>query len=187
MQIPDTFMCKLACHRKRINFMPANECDGRTFTEHEAKAEIIYSYYNEVLGKNITREHRIDIGSLDIPQLDLSGLDVGFYVDEVWNIVKETPSNRAPGPDGFTGLFYRAAWEVIKDDVMAAVNAIWALDSRSYHLLNDALMILLPKTHNPTKLKDFRPISLMHSFGKLLSKGLALRLAPRLADIVCAN
>jgi hypothetical protein len=48
--------------------------------------------------------------------------------------------------DGFTGLFYRAAWEVIKDDVLAVVKAIWSLDSRSFHLLNDALMILLPKT-----------------------------------------
>lgn len=62
--------------------------------------------------------------------------------------------------------------------MVRAFNALWSLDGRSFYLLNDALMVLLLKIKNPTKLKDFRPISLMHSFGKLFTKGLALRLAP---------
>jgi hypothetical protein len=68
-----------------------------------------------------------------------------------------------------------------------AFNALWSLDARSFHLLNDALMILLWKTSSPTRLKDYRPISLMHSFSKLFAKCLARRLAPRLKDIVAQN
>jgi hypothetical protein len=51
----------------------------------------------------------------------------------------------------------------------------------------DRLMILLRKNQAPTGLKDYRPISLMHSFSKLFVKCLARRLAPRLLEIVAPN
>lgn len=70
---------------------------------------------------------------------------------------------------------------------MNAFNALWSLDARSFYLLNDALMILLRKNSAPTRLKDYRPISLMHSFSKLFAKCLARRLASRLKDIVAPN
>jgi len=101
--------------------------------------------------------------------------------------VKDTPSNRAPGPDGFTAAFYKAAWPIIKADVMNAFNALWSLDARSLHLINDALMVLLRKNNALAALKDYRPISLMHSFGKLFAKCLTRRLAPRLPDMVVRN
>jgi hypothetical protein len=96
-------------------------------------------------------------------------------------------SDRVPGPDGFTGRFYKVARETIKADVVRAFNAIWSLDTRSFHLLNEAVMILLRKKENPTHLKDYRPISLIHSFSKLFTKGLARRLAPRLQEMVAIN
>lgn len=70
---------------------------------------------------------------------------------------------------------------------MAAFNAFWALDGRSFHLLNDALLILLKKKAAPEMIKDFRPINLMHSFGKLVTKCLANRLAPFLQILIKPN
>jgi hypothetical protein len=94
------------------------------------------------------------------------------------------PHDHAPGPDGFNGLFYKVAWLIIKLDVL---NALWSLDARSFHLLNDVLMILLRNNPAPSHLKDYRPISLMHSFSKLFAKCLARRLAPQLKDMVALN
>jgi hypothetical protein len=37
------------------------------------------------------------------------------------------------------------------------------------------------------EVKDFRPISLFHSFGKYVAKLLAMRLAPRMSEHVHAN
>jgi hypothetical protein len=48
-------------------------------------------------------------------------------------------------------------------------------------------MVPLHKTLAPDGLKDYRPISLIHSIGKLFTKGLALRLAPRIQEIVKIN
>lgn len=110
-----------------------------------------------------------------------------FSEEEIWSAIKELPSDLAPEPDGFTGLFYKSTWGIIKHDVINAFNALWSLDARSFNLLNDAVMILLRKREAPTTLKDYRPISLMHSFSKLFANCLARRLAPRLMEIVAPN
>lgn len=175
-----------ACHRSRKNYIPSLLHEGNWFSAEDAKADVIFSYYNGILGTPFQRQHAIHLDDL-LPQLDLTGIDACFSEEEIWATVKELPVDRAPGPDGFTGLFYRAAWTIIKQDVISAFNALWSLDARSFHLLNDTLMILLRKNQAPTRLKDYRPISLMHSFSKLFAKCLARRLAPRLAEIVSPN
>jgi hypothetical protein len=64
---------------------------------------------------------RLDL--LDLPSLNLSSLDVCFSEEEIWVVVRDIPTEKAPGPDGFNGLFYKKAWPIIKDDIVAAFNA----------------------------------------------------------------
>jgi hypothetical protein len=53
--------------------------------------------------------------------------------------------------------------------------------------LNQALMIMLPKRPDAAALGDYRPISLIHVFAKLVAKTLATRLAPRMEALVDRN
>lgn len=46
---------------------------------------------------------------------------------------------------------------------------------------------LIPKEADASCAKDFRPISLIHSFAKLIAKILANRLAPLLSSLVATN
>lgn len=62
---------------------------------------------------------------------------------------------------------------------MAAIGALHEGDSRSLHQLNAAYMVLIPKKEEPLSVADYRPISLVHSFAKLVTKILASRLALR--------
>jgi hypothetical protein len=124
---------------------------------------------------------------LDIPQLNLSDQVAPFSAEEVARIVRESPADRAPGPVGFNGAFFKAAWEVVGLDVVRMFHALWEVDFRSFHSLNGAIMILSHKTEAHTRLRDYRPINLIHSIGKLFAKGLALRLAPRMSHIVKDN
>jgi len=176
-----------ACHRNRKNTITALQQDGQWITAEDAKADLIYDYYSDILGKPFTRSHGINFQHLGIPQLELEHLGDCFSEAEIWETIKELPNDRAPGPDGFTGIFYKVAWPIIKVQILNAFNQLWSLDGRSFYLLNDALMVLLRKTPEPSSLKDYRPISLMHSFAKLLSKCLARRLAPLLATLVRNN
>ena len=57
----------------------------------------------------------------------------------------------------------------------------------NFEALNSAYITLLPKKEGAEQPKDFRPISLVHSFAKLVTKLLANRLAPRLQQIVSPN
>jgi hypothetical protein len=176
-----------ACHRKRKSYIPTFAHEGRTFTSEEAKSEAVFDYYNGLLGMRFRRLHRIDLDHLNLPRLDLQELAAPFTETEIARIVHECPPDRATGPDGFTARFYRSAWPVIKQDVCNTFEALWQQDWRSFDLLNDASMVLLRKNETPAGLRDYRPISLVHSFSKLVTKGLAMRLAPFMNGLVKQN
>ncbi|WVZ84947.1 hypothetical protein U9M48_031914 [Paspalum notatum var. saurae] len=93
----------------------------------------------------------------------------------------------SPGPDGFTGRFYKACWTIIKGDVMDAILAIQRGHVFKFKLLNTAFITLVPKTSDALQVKDYRPISLVHSFAKLVTKVMANRLAPVLPKLVSVN
>jgi hypothetical protein len=70
---------------------------------------------------------------------------------------------------------------------MAALNSLYHGNAYKLDLLNSAYLILLPKREDASSAGDFRPISLIHSFAKLVTKILANRLGPYLQDLVAAN
>lgn len=70
---------------------------------------------------------------------------------------------------------------------MKAVDAVWRRDFRNFRLMNTAFITLLPKKADADQAKDFRHISLIHSFAKLIMKILANRLAGRLDGMVSNN
>jgi hypothetical protein len=61
------------------------------------------------------------------------------------------------------------------------------MDCRSFHHLNEALLTLLPKVDNPEGLGDYRPISLIHSFGKIFAEVLANHFASTLPHLMSPN
>jgi mannosylglycoprotein endo-beta-mannosidase len=133
------------------------------------------------------RAHDISLQAAGLATLDLSDLDRAFSMDEAWDAIKNMPSNRAPGPDGFSWDFYKHCWQIVKSDVFAALTAVYLGHGQNLQLLSGALITLIPKKDGAVELRDFRPISLVHSFVKLVAKILALRLAPKLPSLVDAN
>ena len=70
---------------------------------------------------------------------------------------------------------------------MAAISAVWSRKFANFELLNPAFITLLPKKEDASNMNDYRPISLMHSFAKLIIKFLANRLAATLGQFVSPN
>jgi hypothetical protein len=73
---------------------------------------------------------------------------------------------------------------VIKHDIMAAVHCIYNQTAAPLPKLNEAVLTPLPKKEVVELPGDFRPISLIHSFAKLVSKVLALRLTPHIDGMI---
>jgi hypothetical protein len=99
-------------------------------------------------------------------------------------VIRSHELDKAPGPDGFTCRFYASCWSIIKADVMEAFRTLWRGDYRGLHVANQALITLLPKKADAVEVKDFKPISLIHSVAKLIAKVLYTRLALSMPHLV---
>jgi hypothetical protein len=96
----------------------------------------------------------------------------------------ESYDEGAPGPDGFSFIFYQKFWTVIKDDLMVVVRGS---EKGEINLarLNYVRIILIPKEEGANTLKKFRPISLINYSFKIFAKALNSRLE-RLCDRLLA-
>jgi hypothetical protein len=169
---------------KRKNFIAKLISGDQICTSQQEKAVVIDEFYDNLLGSCVNRERTINLEELGIPAHNLTELDTPFSEEEVWNTIKQMPSDKALGPDGLTGRFYKTCWPIIKEDIMAAISAIWSRKLVNFGILKSAYVTLLPKKDDAEQPKDFRPISLVHSFAKLVTKLLANPLAPKLQEMI---
>ena len=86
--------------------MPKLKVDDQLVTEQEDKLEAVWNFYNNLLGTAVQRDFTLDLQSFHRPPVDLAELEQPFTEEEVWNTIKALPSDKAPGPDGYTGRFY---------------------------------------------------------------------------------
>jgi hypothetical protein len=79
--------------------------------------------------------------------------------------------------------FYKRFWPLPGNRVKAKVLAVLNGDEMPQGW-NDTIIVLIPKTRSPEKLKNLRPISLCNTLHKLISKVLANRLKAVLPEII---
>jgi hypothetical protein len=89
---------------------------------------------------------------------------------EVLAMIKSLPLDKTPGSNGFIAWFLQAAWSIIWVDLMVTFDTFWRMDMCIFYGINEALLVLLPKSPEVVGLKDYRPIALIHLLGKLFSK-----------------
>ncbi|GJV93292.1 RNA-directed DNA polymerase, eukaryota [Tanacetum coccineum] len=86
-------------------------------------------------------------------------------------------------PDGFTFEFFRKFWNIVGPDLCLAVE--WFFHHASFPVgCNSSFIALIPKTLNPKSVGEYRPISLIGSIYKIVTKILANRLSTVIADII---
>ena len=73
---------------------------------------------------------------------------------------------------------------IIKEDLYQAILCFYDHQTERFGLLNEANIVLLPKTPDAISLSDYRPISLIKSIAKIITKILANRLAPHMNSLV---
>uniref|UniRef100_A0A8C5PK30 Reverse transcriptase domain-containing protein n=1 Tax=Leptobrachium leishanense TaxID=445787 RepID=A0A8C5PK30_9ANUR len=127
------------------------------------------------------------LASLSLPQLDDShklSLSAPILEEEVNCAISALGGSKSPGPDGFSGEYYKA----LRPELVPFLTSVFndCLEGGTLHpdmLL--AKIALIPKEgKDPTAVESYRPISLINYDVKVLAKVLAARLSPLLQLLV---
>ena len=103
--------------------------------------------------------------------------------EEIFEALNSLGSTKAPGPDGFTALFYKKYWSIIKAEVLLY---IWNFFNNNFlqRGQNHIFVALIPKLSGSHSIHQLRPISLCNIIYKIISKILANRLKKFLPKII---
>ncbi|CAJ2663797.1 unnamed protein product [Trifolium pratense] len=94
--------------------------------------------------------------------------------------------NKSPGPDGFNFAFLKSNWELLKHEIRILFDQFHGIGKLPKSLLS-YFVALIPKVNSPFGLGDFRPISLLGCWYKLIAKVLATRLACVMKSLIAPN
>jgi hypothetical protein len=68
---------------------------------------VAIEYFSKAVGMSMIRSKHINWNALGYTPFNLEELDLSFTVQELLETVKALPAEKAPGPDGFIGIFYK--------------------------------------------------------------------------------
>ncbi|KAJ4920723.1 hypothetical protein JOQ06_022553, partial [Pogonophryne albipinna] len=110
-------------------------------------------------------------------------LDGPLTEEEQCAALKSMQGGKAPGIDGLPPEFYKTFWDFLKEDLMDLFNESFN-DSFLPLSCRRAVLTLLPKKGNLQEIKNWRPVSLLCTDYKLLSRALSSRLRKLMDQVV---
>uniref|UniRef100_A0A3Q3BAI7 Reverse transcriptase domain-containing protein n=1 Tax=Kryptolebias marmoratus TaxID=37003 RepID=A0A3Q3BAI7_KRYMA len=165
--------------------------ENENTTDPQKINDLFKDYYSKLYtSKGHIPQASLDsfLNSVNIPTLSeiaKSDLDMPISIGELSNAIDKLKSGKSPGPDGIPLDLYK----IFKNKLL---QPLYNMLLESYTIkelppsLRNAIITVLPKPgKSPTRCESFRPISLINSDAKIISKVLAIRLEkflPSLSD-----
>ncbi|KAL2247982.1 UNVERIFIED_CONTAM: hypothetical protein Sindi_2650500 [Sesamum indicum] len=125
-QCSRVFFRKIAQQRSARRILQINDDHGATHTEPQEVVNEFVMYYQNLLGG----EQRRDVIDLRFPrpwvrhllsEEDVNSLLLPFTPADVKQAVFDIAEDKAPGPDGYSSGFFKAAWPIVGQEVTSAV------------------------------------------------------------------
>ncbi|XP_028117458.1 uncharacterized protein LOC114315090 [Camellia sinensis] len=110
-------------------------------------------------------------------------LETKFSEAKIKAAIKECNGNKTPGLDGFNLPCFQKYWKVIKKEILMFIRDFHTHCKLTYGI-NSSFITLIPKNENPVELGNYRPISLVGSIYKILSKVLAHRQKKVILEVI---
>lgn len=92
--------------------------------------------------------------------------------EEIRDVVSKMPSNKSPGPYGFTTEFFKSSWSIIAKDFTIAVQSFFSKGFLPKGF-NATILELIPKKDSAQEMRDYKPISCCNVLYKVISKIIA--------------
>lgn len=129
----------------------------------------------------------LDLNRDDVPTIsDLSRVFINrpFSEDEFFSALKQLNHNKAPGSDGITPEFYHAFWDVLRHPFMESFNYSLLQGKFSEEQRVGVITLIPKKDQDRQVISNWRPITLLNSDSKIVSKALATRLQSCIKEVV---
>ena len=170
---------------KRIHSITKDNLDTVTST-HDLLSET-RSFYKKLYTAEIinpdAQQSFLDTSILQLSSSDQNSCDLPLSSAELESALKKMEIDKSPGIDGLTSNFYKHFWPLIGPDVTKVFNHSFkhGLLTRSQRR---GIITLVFKKGDRSKLQNWRPITLLNTDYKILTKALAIRLTNVLPNII---
>jgi hypothetical protein len=161
---------------------------GDITTDPEEIQNSIRSFYKRLYSTKLENLDEMDklLDRYQVPKLNqdqVNNLNSPISPNEIEAIINSLPAKKGPGPHGFSAEFYQTV-----KDLIPVLHKLFHKIEVEGTLLNSfykATITQIPKPQkDPSKLENFRPISLMNIDAKILNKILANRIQERIKTII---
>ncbi|XP_057444459.1 uncharacterized protein LOC130736674 [Lotus japonicus] len=179
------FHTKATQRRKRNLIEEIEDANGVKFQRDVDIARVLKNYFEDIFSSsNPSGEEELASLVADrVTEAHRSILSVPFTRDEVEEALFQMHPTKAPGVDGFPALFYQKFWPIVGDDVSTFCLQVLNGDSLP-GMVNQTLLVLIPKVKKAVLANQFRPISLCNVVFKIITKTIANRMKLFLSDLI---
>jgi hypothetical protein len=147
---------------------------------------ISWHEYKDRMGRSEGIDMQFDLARI-IKQVDgLDELTIPFTKKEMDEVIKAMPRDRAPGPDGYNGLFMKKCWPIIQNEFYRLANDFYD-GSIKLQNINGSFITLVPKKQVAVQVNNFRPISLTNVCMKFWTMLAASRLQDKILTCLHKN
>ena len=106
-------------------------------------------------------------------QEEIENINRPITSTEIETVIENLPTNKSPGPDGFTGDFYQTFREELTPILLKHCQNIAEGGTVPNSFYKATITLIRKPDKDVTKNENYRPISLMNIDGKILNKILA--------------
>ncbi len=160
---------------------------GQELTKTSEIREVAVQFYKKLYTADLINEKMTISGFFEgLPKLDEESnesLQQHLTEQELYTAMMGMENGKSPGIDGLPIEFYKTFWPVLREDLLVVfdeslTNGFLPLSCRR------AVITLLPKKGDLQNIKNWRPVSLLCSEYKILSKTLATRLSKIIGKVI---
>ncbi|KAJ8029421.1 hypothetical protein HOLleu_28804 [Holothuria leucospilota] len=185
---PTRLFLNLEKSRQKVKVMKSLlKDDGTVVTDRETIMHEQVDFYKNLYKRESTDKNASSALINNVTRLlspiDTRFCDEGLKSEELFDALKSMKPDKSPGLDGLTPQFYKAFWSEWEEILMRLVHEIYNAGTLS-NSMKIGMITLIPKKGDLRKLTNWRPISLLNTDYKIISKALATRLSKVISTLV---